>query len=140
VGGEDATCEPIFVSRLKVRMRGHGRLLWKGAIDLPDGVPPSAARVLLVNAAGVVVDTAMGNAIRRGGPRPRQLRYRSDRALITLRASPGGSYRVRVAVRGVDLGGSVVPLISANLQVGGASFADSLSCSHPRGRRLRCAS
>jgi hypothetical protein len=139
VPGEGAVCDPIFVSRLKVRMRGHGRLVWTGAIDLPDGVPASAARVLLVNATGVVVDTAMGNAIRRGGPRPRDFRYRSDRALITLRARRGGSYRVRVAVRGVDLGSGIVPLISASLQVGSTSFADSLSCSHPRGRRLRCA-
>jgi hypothetical protein len=138
VAGEGAVCDPIFVSRLKVRMRGHGRLVWTGAIDLPEGIPASAARVLLVNADGVVVDTAMGNAIRRGGPRPRNLRYRSDRALITLRAAAGGSYRVRVAVRGVELGSGVVPLISASLQVGSASFADSLSCSHPRGRRLRC--
>jgi Matrixin/Thrombospondin type 3 repeat len=146
VAGDDGGCEPIFVSRLRARIGGTGRraaggrsrLVWRGAIDLPDGVSADAARVLLVNAGGVVIDTAMGHALRRGGPRPRRLRYRSDRALVTLHAASGGSYRVRVAVRGVDLGSGVTALMSASLQVGSASFTDSLSCSRPRGRRIRC--
>ena len=57
---------------------------------------------------------------------------------MTLRPDASGSYRVRVAVKNVDLGNGAPPLVSANLQVGGANFSDSLSCGRPRGRHLRC--
>ena len=57
---------------------------------------------------------------------------------MTLRPDASGSYRVRVAVKNVDLGSGAPPLISANLQVSGMTFSDSLSCARPRGRRLHC--
>src|SRR5207253_1486994 len=64
-GGEGA-CQPIYVSRLRMTLAGaRSRLVWRGSLDLPDGVSPSAARVLLVGAGGVVVDTAMGSRVER---------------------------------------------------------------------------
>jgi len=94
--------------------------------------------VLLVDAAGVVVDSAMGSAIERAVSSRRSLRYRSGRALITLRPRRGGSYRVRVAVRGLDLGADGPPLLSASLQVGTQTFTESISCERPRGRHVVC--
>jgi len=87
-----------------------------------------------------VLDTATGGALlaaRAGPSRPRSLRYRSGQALITLRQQAGGSYQVRVAAHGLDVGDRAMPLISASLQVGSATFADSLSCSR-RGQRIVC--
>ena len=134
-GGE---CQPIFLSRLRVRLTGRQtRLVWRGAVDLPDGLPPAVARVLLVNSAGVVVDAAPGAALRRELS-PARLRYRSDGALVTLHRTRDGSYRVRVVVRGAQLGTGAVPLISGSLQVGSSSFAGSLSCAWPPRRRLLC--
>jgi len=89
------------------------RLMWRGSLDLPAGVSPSAARVLLVDASGVVVDTAMGSPIERAVFPRRSLRYRSGRALVTLQPRRGGSYRVRVAVHGLALGAEGMPLLSA---------------------------
>jgi hypothetical protein len=141
VAGGEGTCEPIYVSTLKIRLAGaRSRLLWRGSLDLPPGVSLAAARVLLVNASGIVLDSTMGSALTRAAahaPGRRSLRYRSGHALITLRPGPGGSYQVRVAARRLALDTSSMPLISANLQVGSAAFADSLSCSHRR-RRLVC--
>src|SRR5207247_980211 len=105
---------------------------------LSAGVSPSAARVLLVDASGVVVDTAMGSRLERSVAPRRGLRYRSGRALVTLLPRGGGSYRVRVTVRGLELGADGVPLLSASLQVGSQTFADSLSCERPRRRHLSC--
>jgi Matrixin len=137
--GRDTTCAPIAYSTLRARLNGdRSRLRWSGRIDLPDGTPASEARVVLVNAAGVVVDTALGAAFTQAAGRPRNMRYRGDRALVTLRAGPGGAYEARLSLRGVDLGASTVPLISASLQVGSATFTNSLSCSRPRGRHLLC--
>jgi hypothetical protein len=141
LAGGNGTCAPIYVSTLKIRLAGpRSRLVWRGSLDLPAGVPP-AARVLLVNASGIVLDSAMGTALTRAAraPRRRSLRYRSGQALITLRPGPGGSYQVRVSARRLALDASSTPLISASLQVGSATFADSLSCSHRR-RRLVCRS
>jgi hypothetical protein len=116
----------------------RSRLVWRGSVDLPSGTSASAARVVLVNASGVVLDSARGDALVRAHPGRRSLRYRSGHALITLRPSRGGSYAVRVAVRGVDLGAVSMPLLSASLQVGGSTFADSLSCERPRGHHVVC--
>jgi hypothetical protein len=139
VPGEGDACQPIYVSRLSVTRAGRGgRLVWSGAIDLPPGTRPEAARALLVGASGVIVDTATRAAVHRGGPGHGRLRYRSDNALITLQPGRRGTYRVRVAVRGVDLPGGTLPLLSASLQVGPVTFTDSLSCGRPRGRRLTC--
>ena len=138
-GGEGA-CQPIYVSKVRARVAGsRSRLVWQGSLALPDGVRPGAARVLLVNGTGIVVDTSMRGAITLAGARARRsVHYRSGQALITLRPRRGGSYRVRVSVRGIDLGSGDMPVLSGSLQVGTASFADSLSCSHRRGRRLVC--
>ena len=137
--GGDGACQPIYVSRLRVTLAGpRSRLVWRGSLDLPDGGSPSGARVLLVTASGVLVDTAMGSAIERAVFPRRSLRYRSGRALVTLHPRHGGRYRVRVAVRGLDLGADGMPRLSATLQVGTESFADSLSCQVPRGRHIEC--
>ena len=86
-----------------------------------------------MNAGGVVVDTALGAAFPQTAERPRRLRYRGDRAVVTLQSGAGGTYEARLSLKSVDLGASIVPLISANLQVGGLTFTDSLSCG-PFGR------
>jgi matrixin/thrombospondin type 3 repeat protein len=139
--GAEGACQPISVSRLVITLAGaRSRLVWRGAVNLPAGAHASAARVLLVDGSGVVVDSAMGSALveaRRTGAR-RPLRYRSGQALITLRPAQGGSYQVRVSVRGVNVPNVSMPLVSASLQVGDVSFADSLSCSAARGRHLVC--
>jgi hypothetical protein len=139
VGKDDGGCYPVFVSNLKARLGGRGRLVWRGEIDLGSD-PPINARALLVNGAGVVLDASMGGTrtLAAGARIPAHLRYRSDQGKITLHRRRGGSYRVRVVVRGATLDASGMPLISASLSVGGSSFADSLSCSRPRGRKLRC--
>jgi hypothetical protein len=139
VAGGEGACQPIYVSKLRVSMAGtRSRLVWRGSVDLPAGASASAARVLLVNASGIVLDSAMGTALTRTAPGRRSLRYRSGHALITLRPSRGGSYAVRVSVRGVDIGAVSMPLLSASLQVGANTFADSLSCARPRGRHVTC--
>ncbi len=137
-GGEGA-CQPISVSRIRMTLAGaRSRLVWRGALDLPAGTPRAAARVLLVDAAGVVVDSAMGSAVTNAVTPRRSLRYRGGHALITLSPRRGGSYRVRVAVRGLDLSSEGTPLISASLQVGTQTYAESISCERPRGRHVRC--
>jgi len=137
--GGDGACQPMYVSRLRMTLAGaKSRLVWRGSLDLPAGVSPSAARVLLVDASGVVVDTAMGSRLERSVAPRRSLRYRSGRALVTLLPRGGGSYRVRVTVRGLELGADGVPLLSASLQVGSQTFADSLSCERPRRRHISC--
>src|SRR5262249_52883236 len=95
------------------------------------------ARALLVSAAGVVLDTSLGASLHITRDGRQALRFRSDRALVTLRPGPGGGYRVRVSVRDVDFA-SEAPLISASLQIGGTTFAASLGCGRPRGRRVLC--
>src|SRR5437899_1990455 len=137
--GAEGACQPIYVSRLRMTLAGpQSRLVWRGSLDLPDGGSPAAARVLLVGASGVVVDTAMGSGLERAVFPRRSLRYRSGRALVTLHPRHGGRYRVRVAVHGLDLGADGMPLLSATLQVGTETFADSLSCERPRGRHIDC--
>lgn len=137
VGRDEGSCAPVYVSTLKARLGGRGRVTWRGEIDLGAG-PPSDARALLVNGSGVVLDTSMGARLAGGEPFPARLRYRSDRGRISLSRRRGGSYRIRVAVRGANLDATGTPLISASLRVGTTTFADSLSCSRPRGRRLSC--
>jgi hypothetical protein len=131
--GADGSCSPISVSTLKL---GRSKLVWKGSIDLPAGTTAAEARALLVNAAGVVVDTAAAGGLTQGLGTGR-LRYESAAALITLKPTRRGGYRVRVVAKNVDPGMSNAPLMSANLQIGSMTFANSLSCSR-RGKRLRC--
>ena len=135
----DTACAPIFVSRLTVTLGKRSRLVWQGSIDLPDSVTTTAARALLVNAGGVVIDTAMGGALRGGGRLPSRLRYRSDQALITLRRTRGGTYRARIVVRHPHLSMAGAPVMSASLQFGATAFTSSLSCTEMHGgRRVRC--
>jgi hypothetical protein len=95
--------------------------------------------VLIVNGAGVVLDSAMANALVRSAATPhRALRYRRGQALITLRPRHGGTYDVRVVVRGLATANADLPLVSASLQVGSTVFTDSLSCARPRGHRVVC--
>jgi hypothetical protein len=141
VPGSDAACQPIYVSTLKIRLAGRrSHLVWRGSLDLPPTIPASDARVVLVNSAGIVLDSTSGTALVAPAAAPRRgsLRYRGGNALITLRPQRGGSYQVRVSVRGLDLTTSHMPVVSANLRVGGMTFTDSLSCSLPRRGRLRC--
>src|SRR5207244_3310006 len=43
--GGDAACQPMYVSRLRMTLAGpKSRLVWRGSLDLPAGVSPSAAR------------------------------------------------------------------------------------------------
>jgi hypothetical protein len=131
-------CEPIAVSTMRARLAPAGdRLVWRGTIAFPAGTATPAARVLLVNATGVVVDAASGAV---PGPRlaHRSLRYRSGDARITLRPRRAGGHRVRVVVRGLDLGNGNMPLVSASLQIGNSTFTGALSCARPRGRRVLC--
>src|SRR5207249_4329881 len=131
-------CAPILVSRLTATLGTHSRLVWRGSITLPDGTPTTAARALLVNAGGVVVDTAMGKALS-AGRLPSRLRYRSDQALITLHRARGGTYQARVVVRHPHLSMAGAPVMSASLEVGATAFTSSLSCTEMhRGRRMRC--
>jgi hypothetical protein len=127
-------CEPIQISRLDVT---RSRLVWRGAIDLPPGAPVTIDRAVLVTAAGVVVDTASAGSLRAARVGRARVRYRAAGALITLAPRRGG-YRLRVSVRGADLGPTPVALVSANLRVGGQAFTASLSCARPRGRRVVC--
>ena len=137
-GGEGA-CQPMSVNRLRVKLAGaRSRLVWRGSLDLPDGVSPTAARVLLVDASGVVIDTAMGSTLVRATSERRSLRYRNGRALITLHPRRGGRYRLRVAVRGLEIGAEGMPLLSASLQVGAQTFSDSLSCERPYRGHIVC--
>lgn len=136
--GDGAACEPISVSKLvATRTKRAGRIVWQGSIELPEGAGVDAARALLVHARGILVDTAMGSSLRASARHPSALRYRSAHGQIVLRRRGPGTYAVRVTVRGVDLG-TAVPLISASLQVGSATFSDSLSCNRRRGRRFTC--
>ena len=138
-GSSDGPCQPIFASKLSARLAGvRSHLVWRGSIDLPTGVASNGARALLVSGSGIMLDTSLGASLTRNGAQRHALRYRSDRALMTLRPEASGSYRVRVAVKNVDLGSGAPPLIGANLQVSGMTFSDSLSCARPRGRRLHC--
>jgi len=138
----DASCSPIFVSKLSASVAGRPRLVWRGSVDLPDGTDLSAARALLVSGDGVVVDTGAGNGLASGlvsgAGGPARLRYRTERALIMLHHGRGGTYQVRVVVRGATVSGSI-PVLSANLQVGTMPFTTSLSCATSRnGRKLNC--
>src|SRR5256712_4484576 len=74
--GGDGACQPMYVSRLRMTLAGpKSRLVWRGSLDLPAGGAPPPARVLLVDASGGVVRTAMGNPLARAVfPRP-SLRY-----------------------------------------------------------------
>jgi hypothetical protein len=137
ISQDDGACQPVFVSSLKAKLGGRGQLLWRGEVDL-GGVSPTTARALLVNSTGVVLDASMAGSLAANGRLPGHMRYRSDAGKITLKRRHGGTYRIRVAVRGVSLDPAGTPLISASLRVGETVFADSLSCSRPRGRKLRC--
>ena len=131
-------CAPVFVSHLVATVGAHSRLVWQGSVDLPDGVATTAARALLVNAGGVVIDTAMGGALG-VGRLPSRLRYRSAEASITLRRARGGTYQARVVVRHPHFSMAGAPVMSASLEVGTTAFTASLSCTPlQRGRRVRC--
>jgi hypothetical protein len=138
VPGEDDACQPVLVSALKATVgKRRSRVVWTGTIDLAGSPPPATVRALLVNAAGVVVDTAgEGQLTALGHGR---LRYRTPVGTITLRPTRDGPFRLRVKARDVALGGDAsMPLVSANLQVGPGNFTDSLSCEPRRRRRHRC--
>jgi Matrixin/Thrombospondin type 3 repeat len=137
--GDDASaCQPVLVSKLKARRRrATGTLSWRGSIDLAPGTRPAQARALLVNAHGVIGDSAMVAGATTGKSR-RRMRYKGTRARITLKALGGGSWSVRVTMRRVVLGTGSIPRISANLELDGTTFTDSLSCRASGRKRLTC--
>jgi len=138
--GETAdACQPIYLSKLNVRMGARSRLLWRGTLELPEETPASAAAVLLVASVGKIIETAPGGAPRSAGSATsHHLRYKSGQTTISLRRLKSGAYNVRVSVRGVQLDQISVPLISASLQLGTSTFTDALSCSRRGRHRLVC--
>lgn len=139
-GASADVCQPIYLSKLNIRLAGaRSRLVWRGTVELPEGTPASAAAVLLVASVGKIIETAPGGAPRSAGSdTARRLRYKSGQTSITLRRLPNGAYNVRVAVKGIQVDSGPLPLISASLQLGTTTFADSLSCSRPRRHRMAC--
>jgi hypothetical protein len=137
-GDDSSACQPVLVSKLKARRhRATGTLSWRGSIDLPPGTRPRQARALLVNAQGVIGDTAM-MAGATTGRSARRMRYKGARGRIMLRSLGGGSWSIRVKMRRVVLGSGNIPRISANLELDGTSFADSLTCRASGRKRLNC--
>ncbi len=136
----DQSCRQIALSAFQTTETRRGtRLDWRGAIDLTDGAAPATARVVLTGAAGTIFDTATATrTARQAHGLPARLTYRSGEAIIALRRGRFGTYRVRVRVRGATLDADGMPVISANLQVGGDAFTASLSCTPKRGRKMRC--
>jgi hypothetical protein len=134
----DATaCGQVLVTGLKATMAGDkSRIVWRGIIDVPTGTTPTTLRAVLVNGGGLVFDTDGQNPVLTS--HGRSVRSVAGRSVITMRRGRNGEYHVRVVVGGVDLGAGASPLISANLAVGSASFATSLSCMHGRGNHLLC--
>jgi hypothetical protein len=138
VGSADGAhvCQPILDSTLKVSER-DASMVWRGVVELPADVDPTALRLVLTSGAGVLVDTApTAGGIRRGRQRYR-LRYRTEGATITVKRSRGGYAVVRASLRGVPLG-DPMPVVSASLQLGTSIFATSLSCPPGGGRRFTC--
>jgi hypothetical protein len=65
----EGTCEPIFLSRLTARTRhGRTRLVWRGAVDVPEDAAAPVARARLAFGSGVVVDASADSG---GAPRAR---------------------------------------------------------------------
>jgi hypothetical protein len=137
VGSADGAqvCQPILDSTLKVT-EGDASMVWRGIVELPADVDPSALRLVLTSGDGVLVDTAASaRGIRRGGRY--RLRYRGEDATVTIKRSRGGFGAVRASLRGVILGGPM-PVVSASLQLGTSTFSTSLSCPPRGGRRFTC--
>jgi len=139
--GDDAgACLPVAVSRMRAvrKASGVGRLVWKGTIELPEGNAVDNARALLVGSRGILADSAVASSATRLPALRSHIRYETSHGTITLKARGAGTYAVRVAMKGVSLGTGSLPLVSANLVVGDASFTDSLSCRRPRKRTIAC--
>ena len=138
-GVDGSGCGPISASVLRV-VENHerGQLQWRGIVDLPEGADASTARIVLTAGSGVLVDTADPAALRRVGRQRSRLVFRGDGALVALRRMRGGSYNVRAVVRDVAHGAAGMPVVSASLQVGTATFATSRSCPPRGGRRFTC--
>jgi hypothetical protein len=108
-------------------------------VEIPPGTDLSSARVVLTGGAGILIDTAQtDSALRRVGRQRGRLFFKSDSALVTLRRGRSGLYAVKVVVHDAALGTDPMPVVSASLQIGGASFATSLSCPPRGGRHFTC--
>ncbi len=132
------SCGQIYVSNLKATMNGaKSRIVWRGAIEVPAGTDPTTLlRAVLVNGDGVVLDTNEdAPATTSHG---RSVRSVGGRSVLAIRRGRNNQYQIRMVIRGLDLTNATTPLISANIDVGGATFATSLSCMHGRGNRLTC--
>lgn len=130
-------CQPLYGSRLRVRDdAGTGSVVWRGVLELPRDLDASLVRVVLAAGPGVLVDTGNpASALRRVGGR---LLYRNASTRIALKRIRRGVHAVRAVVHAVPLGSDAMPVVSANLGLGGSTFATSLSCSPRGGRRFTC--
>ena len=131
-------CGQIYLSNLKATMKGSkSRIVWRGTIEVPAGTDPSTLlRAVLVNGDGVVLDTNEdAPATTSHG---RSVRSVGGRSVLTIRRGRSNQYQIRMVIRGLDLTDATTPLISANIDVGGATFATSLSCMHGKSSRLTC--
>jgi hypothetical protein len=135
-----AGCHPLWESSLRVReLAGSGDVVWRGELALPPDVDVSQVRVVLTAGPGVLVDTANpATALRRAGRLTGRLLYRSDSTRIALKRGRHGTHAVRAVVRAVPLGADAMPIVRANLAVGGSTYVTSLSCAPRGGRRFTC--
>jgi hypothetical protein len=130
-------CQPLYESSLRVRDdAGVGNVVWRGELALPPGVDVAQVRILLTAGAAVLVDTASpASALRQVGTR---LLFRNASARIALKRARRGMHAVRAVLRAVPLGFEAMPVVSANLELGGSGFVTSLSCGPRGGRRFTC--
>jgi hypothetical protein len=133
----DAVCRPIYVHKLRSVARKHAHVFsWRGTVELEPGEEATPARLLLVDGGGTLVDTAMARRAQHGGTGAARLRYRNGAATIRLHRSRRNTWALRVVVRDVDVGAS--PVVSVNLQLGGAGYTTSVSCPPRSARTLTC--
>jgi hypothetical protein len=134
----DAVCRPIYVHKLRsvTRKRGGNVFSWRGSVELEPGEEATPARLLLVDAGGTLVDTAVARRAQRAGTSRSRLSYRNGAATIRLRRGRRNTWVLRVVVRDVEVGAS--PVVSVNLQLGGAVYTTSVSCPPRSARTLTC--
>jgi hypothetical protein len=132
-------CQPLWESSLRVRdVAGTGEVTWRGELALPPDADVSRLRIVFATGPGVLVDTANPASGLRRTRGSRRLLYRSDQARIALKRGRHGLHAVRAVLRAVPLGADAMPVVRANLAVGGSTYVTSLSCG-PRGaRRFTC--
>lgn len=133
----DAVCKPIYVQKLRsVSGRRGSHFSWRGTVEVEPGVEAAPARLLLVDASGTLVDTAVARSAQRARSNPSRLRYRNGAANIRLRRGRRNTWVLRVMIRDVEVGTS--PVVSVNLRIGGTDYTTSVSCPPRSARTLTC--